>query len=132
MNFYDFSSQDIYVNNSRIESELEKVEHFVCLQNQKQCRGFVLLQTTVINNESINRDNIQSISDALQSNGWNGLALDAFPQTVSDNVQKLDLIKQVIELLCQKYNYRMFKTCSLSRNIDAQQQLYSLAVIFVR
>jgi hypothetical protein len=128
----DFSSQDIYVNNSRIEKELEKVESFIVLQGQKRSKGFVLLQTTVVNSEDISRDNVKRVSDAMQSSGWGGLALDAFPPTISSNTQKMDLIKKVAELLCQKYKYNIFKISSLSKDINTQQQLYSLAVILVR
>ena len=128
----DFSSQDIYVSDCRIERELEKTEHFISLQNQRHNKGFVLLQTTVIDSETINRNNVKDASNAMQLNGWGGLVLDTFPAIVLNNAQKSDLIQRVLKSLCQKYKYNIIKITIMSKDIDTQQQLHSLAVIIER
>lgn len=128
----DFSSQDYNSNNSRIERELEKTEQFFNLQNQKRCTGFVILQTTVINVETLNRDMVRNNSDNMREDGWGGLVLDSFPQTVVDNTQKGDFIKHVLQTLCQKYKYRVLKIANAVKIIDSNQQLTSIAGIFVR
>lgn len=128
----DFASQDYNSNNQRIEREIEKAEQFLCLQNQKRSAGFVILHTTVINAETLSRDVVKNTSDSMHENGWAGLAIGAFPQPVSDNAQKRDFIKHVLQSLCQKYQYRVLKITDAVKIIDANQQLISIAGIFER
>ncbi len=128
----DFPSQDSNSNNSRLERELEKSEQFMSLQNLKHCIGFVLLFTTVINNEAINGNIVKNNSDAMREDGWGGLALGNFPQSVVDNNQKLDFIKHILQSLCPKYKYRVLKIAHAVKIIDNNQQLVSVAGIFVR
>lgn len=128
----DFSSQDYNVNNQRIEREIEKTEQFLCLQNQKSCIGFVLLHTTIVNTQGLNRDIVKNNSDAMHENGWGGLVIGSFPQLVTDNNQKPDFMKHVFQSLCQKYRYRVLKITHTAKIIDNNQQLISIAGIFVR
>lgn len=128
----DFSSQEPDSNNSSIEKELEKAEHFINLQNQKHCNGFVVLQTMIINTAALNRDGVKRGSDAMLENGWNGLTVANFTQPVSDNSQKFDFIKHVLQSLCQKYKYRILKITFSTKIIDSNQQLCSIAGILQR
>jgi len=128
----DFPSQDPNSNGSRLERELEKVEQFMSLQNRKHCTGFVLLFNTVINNEAINGNIVKNNSDAMHEDGWGGLALGNFPQPVADNNQKPDFIKHILQSLCPKYKYRVLKIVHAVKIIDNNQQLVSVAGIFVR
>lgn len=128
----DFTSQDAQGNNSLIEKILEKTEHFICLQNKKRCKGFVLLHTVIINSETINRNAVKNSSDAIQASGWSGLAIDSFPEAVSDSNQKIDFIKHVIQAVCNKYKYRISKIDGKNKIIDGQNQMFSTAYILVR
>ncbi|HHT9106385.1 MAG TPA: hypothetical protein ACFYD7_10985 [Candidatus Wujingus californicus] len=128
----DFSSQDTNSNNSRVERELEKTEQFMSLQSRKRSSGFVLLHTTIINNEAINGNIVKNNSDAMHENGWGGLILGTFPQPVADNNQKHDFIKHILQSLCQKYKYRTLKIADAVKVINANQHLISIAGIFVR
>lgn len=128
----DFPSQDPNSNGSRLERELEKAEQFMSLQNRKHCTGFVLLLTTVINNEAINGNIVKNGSDAMHEDGWGGLALGNFPQPVADNNQKPDFIKHILQSLCPKYKYRVLKIVHAVKIIDNNQQLISVAGIFER
>ncbi len=128
----DFSSQDYNSNNQRIEKEIGKTEQFLCLQNQKRNPGFVVLQSTVIDAEVLDRDAIKNFSDSMHENDWGGLTIDGFPQLVADNGQKRNFIKQVLQSLGQKYKYRALKITDAVKIIDANQQLISIAGIFTR
>ena len=128
----DFPSQDSSFTGSRVERELEKTEQLMSLQNQKHCTGFVLLLTTVINNEVIDGSIVKNNSDGIHENGWGGLALGAYPQPVTDNNQKLDFIKHILQLLSLKYKYRVLKIDHAVKIIDNNQRLVSIAGTFVR
>lgn len=128
----DFSSQENILINARIERELEKTEHFINLQNQRHCKEFVVLLTTVINVETLNRDRVKNNSDAICENGWNGLILDRFPQAISDNNQKSNFIEHILQSLSQKYKYKLLKIANTIKIIDSSQQLCSIGGIFGR
>lgn len=128
----DFTSQDVQGNSSLIEKILEKTEHFICLQNKKRCKGFVLLHTVIINSEMINKNTVKNSSDAIQASGWSGLAVDSFPETFSGANQKIDFIKHVIQTVCNKYKYRISKIDNRNKIIDAQKQMLSTAYILAR
>ena len=129
----DFTSQDPDLGNGRIEKELESLEKTVNLQNQKQGKNFLLMYTTIIDSNNLNKDGVIHTSDSIRVNGWSGLNINNFSQPLIDENSKKSFIEEVIKEICQKYGYR--NSTSNNQVIDipsCNEKLYSIAGIYVR
>jgi len=129
----DFTSQDPDLGNGRIEKELESLEKTVNLQNQKQGKNFLLMYTTIIDSNNLNKDGVIHTSDSIRVNGRDGLNINNFSQPLIDENSKKSFIEEVIKEICQKYGYR--NSTSNNQVIDipsCNEKLYSIAGIYVR
>ena len=129
----DFTSQDPDLGNGRIEKELESLEKTVNLQNQKQGKNFLLMYTTIIDSNNLNKDGVIHTSDSIRVNGWSGLNINNFSQPLIDENSKKSFIEEVIKEICQKYGYR--NSTSNNQVIDipiCNEKLYSIVGIYMR
>lgn len=129
----DFTSQDPDLGNGRIEKELESLEKTVNLQNQKQGKNFLLMYTTIIDSNNLNKDGVIHTSDSIRVNGWSGLNINNFSQPLIDENSKKSFIEELIKKICQKYGYRNSTSNNLVINIPScNEKLYSIVGIYVR
>ena len=129
----DFSSQGPNIRSGRVECEIECLEKNINLQNRRDGRRFVLIYTSIIDSNSINRDNIVQASNAFQISGWRGLNLTIFPQNISDPNQQKAFIEEAITKICQKYGYSKVRFNNSALAIPGhQEQLYSIGGIIER
>ncbi|GEM_PF-5356143 len=127
----DFSTQQT-VSPQRIKSEIICLEKNVNLQNQKGAKDFLLLFTSILDASPVEVTQIVQDSNAIQLNGWSGLTLPAFPQTITDKIQLQDLLKALALQMCQKYGFQG-ATVTLSIDIpNCQEKLFSMAIIVKR
>lgn len=130
---FDFSSQDICSESKRIEREIEGLEKAINLQNQKGCVQFILLYTSILESNSIDKSNIIRFSDSIRINEWQGLNLDNFPQAVSDKSMKKAFVEEILRKIGQKYGYSNIKSNNVTLTISTSSDiLYSTAGIFMR
>lgn len=129
----DFSSQEPILRCGRIEQELKCLESHINLQNRKKAKRFVLLYTTIIDQNNVDSSNVAQASDATQVNGWRGLSVNGFSVTISDLNQLKAFIKDIIIKICQKYGYMSTRLSDLMLDIPrCCDQLYSIAAIIER
>ena len=129
----DYSSQDSGGVVNRIEQEIARAEEIIILQSQNMSQRFVLIQTTVIDSGSLDKDGICRASDEYPVGGWGGLNGGIFPQPISDDTQKICFIDDVIKQICQKHGYQIHNSTSLSKPIPGgRNQLHSVAGIFIK
>lgn len=129
----DFSSQNPTIRNGRIESEIACLEKNINIQNQKGGGKFVLIYTTILDCNGINKDDIIMTSNIFQISGWTRLDLASFTQSVSDLTQQKAFIEEIVRKLCQKYGYSNVHLDSSALAIPGhQEQLYSIAGIIER
>ncbi|MBA7524865.1 hypothetical protein ES705_17010 [subsurface metagenome] len=127
----DFSSQYPELENGRVEREINSLEKTIYLQYQKNGSSFVLLLTTLIDSNDIERDVIVQSSNVIQISGWVGLNIANFSQVISDVNEKSDLIKALTIELCQKYGYINIKSDGAILAIPrSREQLCSVVGIF--
>lgn len=127
----DFSSQYPELENGRVEREISSLEKTINLQYQKRGNGFILIYTTLIDTNNIDKVTIVQTSDTIQVNGWTGLNLTNFSQVISETNAKKELIKTLVMKISQKYKYTNIKLDSLMLAIpNYQEQLCSVAGIF--
>lgn len=129
----DFSSQDIAVEDGRIEKEVASVEKTIELQNNSGGEKFLLLFTTIIDDRNIDSANVVASSDAIQMNGWAGLNIVGFTSPLEDLENKKAFLKEVSSRLCAKYGYACTKIDT--NNIDipnSAEKVFSVAGLFCR
>ena len=129
----DFTSQDPDLGNGRIEKELESLEKTVKLQDQKQGKNFLLIYTTIIDSNNLNKGGVIQTSDSIRVNGWSGLNINNFLQPISDESRKEAFIAETIQRMCQKYGYRSSRTDNKVVDIPIRnEKLYSMVGIYMR
>lgn len=129
----DFSSQDLNMQNGRIEQEIMCLEKNINLQNKKGGEKFVVIYTTILNSHSINKDEVIRASNAFRINEWSGLSLSNFSESISDINQQKVFIKEVLRKIYQKYGYSNINLDDSTLAIPGgQEQLYSIAGIIER
>lgn len=101
----DFTSQNPSLENGRIEKEILSVEHTIAHHKAKDANGFVLIYTTIIDNNNLDFSSIISKSNQLQIHGWSGLSEGGFNQTISICDEKIGCIENILQQFCQKYEY---------------------------
>jgi hypothetical protein len=107
----DFSSQDPSFDEGRVEKEIISLEKTIKLQKNRYNNNFILIYTTILNSNNLNLALICSASDAIQVTGWQGLTLAEYPSNISDNIQKINCIENLLGKIIQKYNYH----CNFSK-----------------
>ena len=127
----DFSTQQTTLP-QRIKSEIICLEKNVNLQNQKGARDFLLLFTSILDASPVEVTQIVQGSNAIQLQGWSGLTLSTYPQTITDKLQLQDFLKALVSQICQKYGFQG-ATGTLSLDIpNCQEKLFSMAIIVAR
>lgn len=127
----DFSSQEDEGRTDRCKVELECMEKVVRVQHIKNGDRFTLIHTTILDSNDILRDRVKQISDSLQMQGYGGLDVSSFPDSISDT-HKTDFVREVIIKICQKYKYNNTKINQSVKVISANQKILSIAGIFTR
>ena len=129
----DFTSQDPDLGNGRIEKELESLEKTVKLQDQKQGKNFLLIYTTIIDSNNLNKGGVIQTSDSIRVNGWSGLNINNFSQPLLDESGKKTFIKEAIKRMCQKYGYKNSRSNNQGIDIPSRnEKLYSIVGIYMR
>lgn len=129
----DFSSQDPDSQGGRIEKELESLEKVVSLQHQNNGNNFVLIYTTILDSNNLDKDKVIQSSDAVRVQGWAGLNISNFSQPIPDENGKKSFIEEVIKKICQKYGYQHGTFNAQVIAIPSySEKLYSIAGVFVR
>lgn len=125
----DFSSQEPELNEGRIEQEIKSLEKTINFQKQKGAKRFVLIYTTIIDSNAINKDRIIQTSNSMTVQGWQGLDLSSTP--LLDLNGKKNLLKEIVSKICEKYGYRDGQMNDATHNINnSQYHLYSVSGIF--
>ena len=128
----DFTSQDPDLGNGRIERELESLEKTVELQDQKQGKNFLLIYTTIIDSNNLNKDGVIQTSDSIRVNGWSGLNINNFSQPLDESGKKT-FIEEAIKRMCQKYGYKNSRSNNQVIDIPSyNEKLYSIVGIYMR
>lgn len=129
----DFSTQQSNGAVQRIKSEIICLEKNINLQNQKGAQGFLLLFTSFFDSLPVEVNPLIQDSNALQVQGWSGLSLPSFSQSISDKSQLEEFLKASVMQICQKYGYQNAAIFALSIDIpDCQDKLFSMAVAVKR
>lgn len=101
----DFSSQNPPLENGRIEKEILSVEYTISHQKARGPKGFVLIYTTIIDDNTLDSAAIVNNSNRLQISGWAGLSDEEFDQNITDCDGKVTCIEDVLQQFCSKYGY---------------------------
>jgi len=129
----DFSSQDIAIEDGRIEKEISSVEKTIELQNNSGGDKFLLFFTTIIDDRNINAADVKATSDAIQMNGWAGLNIEGFTSPIVDLENKKSFLREVISRLCAKYGYECTKIDINNIDIPSRtEKVFSVAGLFCR
>jgi len=102
----DFSSQNPPLENGRIEREILSVEHTISHQKARDPKGFVLIYTTIVDDNSLDSTIIVDNSNRLQISGWTGLSDEGLNQIITDCDEKVTCIENVLQQICSKYGYQ--------------------------
>lgn len=113
----DFSSQDLTLDVERVKLEFRTVEQFLQLQSKKGCVRFVLVYTTLLDSNAIDRDAMKRTSDTIRINAWNGLELGTFSDRISDKAEKELFIQEMLKQMCSKYGYIVVKFVGLTKGM---------------
>lgn len=128
----DFSTQQSNAI-QRIKSEIICIEKNINLQNQKGAQNFLLLFTSIFDMLPVEVNQIVQDSNTIQTQGWTGLSLSSFPQSVNDKNQLEELLKISVRQICQKYGYQNVVIVTLSIDIpNCQDKLFSMAMVVKR
>lgn len=129
----DFSSQDLQMQNGRIENEIICLEKHINLQCNRGCDKFVIIYTTVLNSHSVNKNEIIRLSDAIQFDGWTGLSIPNFTDHITDLNQQKVFIKETLCKLHQKYGYSNISLDDSSQSISGtSEELFTVVGIIRR
>lgn len=129
----DFSTQQSNSAIQRIKSEIICLEKSINLQNQKGTQNFLLLFTSIFDTLPVEVNHIVQDSNVIQVQGWVGLSLSSFPQSISDKIQLEEFLKTSVKQICQKYGYQNVVIVTLSVDIPScQDKLFSMAIVVKR
>lgn len=129
----DFLTQESNSASQRIKSEIVCLEKNINLQNQKGVQSFLLLFTSIFDALPVEVNQIIQDSNAIQVQGWPGLSLSSFPQSISDKNQLEEFLKTSTKQICQKYGYQNAVTDTLSIDVpNSQDKLFSMAIVVKR
>ena len=80
---------------------MESLEKTVKLQDQKQGKNFLLIYTTIIDSNNLNKGGVIQTSDSIRVNGWSGLNINNFYSLSQTKVGK-KLLSQRLSNECVK------------------------------
>lgn len=129
----DFPTQESNSAIQRIKSEIICLEKNINLQRQKGAQSFLLLFTSIFDALPVEINQIVQDSNAIQVQGWAGLSLSSFPQSISDKSQLEEFLKTSVRQIYQKYGYQNAVIVTLSIDIpNYQDKLFSMAIVVKR
>jgi hypothetical protein len=105
----DFSSQDPIFEIGRIEKEVKSVEFLIKSQNEKQTDKYILIYTTLINSNQIDKSHIIRNSSSITSNDSFFFNLSDFPDIIIEQDKKLSFLENILIQILSKYNYKLNK-----------------------
>jgi len=126
--------QDPVNESGRIEGEIQKIEKIISLQQNRGCRKFVLIYTTLIDTYPLDISIIIQNSDSVTVESWNGFNLNQNENMANNCEDKGTILRDVIEQLAEKYGYSIQGPIKHipEQFLNDSKQSFSIGIIMVK